>query len=74
MSHAKAGSAKVSLEMLRRINVYQFHNTARTARIRNKWDVSDNRWLKENGANLASFLHRLQFEHPAYYARIQETL
>jgi predicted ATPase len=68
------GSAAVILSMLRRIIVHQFHNTAQTARIRNKWDVSDNRWLKEDGANLAPFLYRLQNEQPAYFTRIQDTL
>jgi predicted ATPase len=62
------------LRMLQGISVHQFHNTSQTARIRNKWDVSDNRWLKEDGANLASFLYRLEAEHPAYYNRIQDTL
>jgi predicted ATPase len=68
------GVATVLLGLLQRIVVHQFHNTSQTARIRNKWDVSDNRWLKEDGANLASFLHRLATEHPAYYNRIQDTL
>ena len=62
------------IDMLRRIMIYQLHNTAPTARIRNKWDVSDDRWLKEDGANLAPFLYRLETEHPAYYNRIQDTL
>lgn len=62
------------LSMLQSIAVHQFHNTSQTARIRNKWDISDNRQLKEDGANLASFLHRLQMEQPAYFNRIQDTL
>jgi predicted ATPase len=70
----RPGTAKVILGMLQRIIVHQFHNTSQTARIRGKWDVLDNRWLKEDGANLASFLHRLAKEHPHYYNRIQDTL
>ncbi|MGD0103176.1 MAG: AAA family ATPase [Rhodopila sp.] len=70
----KEGTAKVILGMLRRIIVHQFHNTSQTARIRNKWDVSDNRWLKEDGANLGAFLYRLETERPPYYNRIQDTL
>jgi predicted ATPase len=75
---AKAGqgnqTAIVILNMLRRIIVHQFHNTAPTARIRSKWDVSDNRWLKEDGANLAPFLYRLTNEWPEYYTRIVDTI
>jgi predicted ATPase len=67
-------TAVVILNMLRRIIVHQFHNTAPTARIRSKWDVSDNRWLKEDGANLAPFLYRLTNEWPEYYTRIVDTI
>src|SRR5262249_52266170 len=67
-------SAETILRMLRRITVHQFHNTSATARIRGKWDVSDARWLKEDGANLAAVLLRLKDEQPAHYARIEDTL
>ena len=67
-------TATMILNMLRRIIVHQFHNTSPTARIRAKWDVSDNRWLKEDGANLAPFLYRLQNEQPEYYVRIVDTI
>ena len=70
----RPGTARVISGMLRRIIVHQFHNTAQTARIRNKWNISDNRWLKEDGANLAPFLYRLQNDEPGYYARIVDTI
>lgn len=64
----------VILSLLRRIIVHQFHNTSSTARIRNKYSASDNRWLKEDGGNLAPFILRLQNERPAHYKRIEDTL
>lgn len=67
-------TAKILLGMLRRLNVHQFHNTSTTSRIRNKWNIADNRWLKEDGANLAPFLLRLQNERPQYYTRIVDTV
>ncbi len=67
-------TAGIILNMLRRIIVHQFHNTSPTARIRGKWDVSDNRWLKEDGANLAPFLYRLGSEKPEHYNRIVDTI
>ena len=67
-------TAKVILNLLRRITVYQFHNTSPTARIRNKWHVEDNRYLKEDAANIAPFLYRLQEKEPASYFRIVETI
>lgn len=70
----RPGTATVIAGMLRRIIVHQFHNTSKTARIRNKWDVSDNRYLKEDGANLGSFLYRLENHQPGYYTRIVDTI
>jgi predicted ATPase len=62
------------LGMLRRIIVHQFHNTSDTARIRAKWDVSDGRYLKEDGGNLGAFLFNLQNAYPVHYNRIVQTI
>ncbi len=67
-------TAVTILSMLRRIIVYQFHNTAATARIRGKWDAADNRYLKEDGGNLGAVLHRLKVERPRHYAKIERTV
>ena len=63
-------TATVMLNLLRKLIVYQFHNTSDTAPMRLKWSASDGRWLKQNGENLGSFLHRLQKEEKPYYMRI----
>ncbi len=52
-------TAATILVLLRRSIVHQFHNTAATARMRNKWPLSDNRRLKEDAGDLAAFLCRL---------------
>lgn len=67
-------TAKIILNMLRRIIVHQFHDTSRNARIRGKWSVHDSRRLKEDGANLAPFLYRLQETAPGYYKLIVDTI
>lgn len=67
-------TAQVVLGLLRKIKVYQFHNTSSNARIRTKQAVADGRWLREDGANLAPFLYRLYQNEPRYYQRIVETL
>jgi predicted ATPase len=67
-------TALTILSMLRRIIIHQFHNTTSTARVRNKWDADDGRWLKEDAGNLAPFLYRLQNSGPHYYRRIVETI
>ncbi|MCC7314055.1 MAG: AAA family ATPase [Planctomycetes bacterium] len=67
-------TAKFILGALRRCVVYQFHNTSDTARLKLKQIRGDNRFLKEDAANLAPFLVRLHQEEPKYYARILESI
>lgn len=63
-------SATTILNLLRKLIVYQFHNTSDTAPMRLKWSSADGRWLKQNGENLGSFLYRIQREERPYYQRI----
>lgn len=76
IAKAEAGddTARTIHRLLRKIVVYQFHNTSDTARIRQKWTVEEGRWLKEDAGNLAAVLYRLGQEHPRYYQRILETI
>lgn len=67
-------AAKTIRDTLQSTVVYQFHNTSETARIRQRWSVSDNLVLKEDGANLAPFLLRIRDRQPAHYRRLTETL
>jgi len=63
-------TAKTILQLLRKLIVYQFHNTSDQAAIRLKWSVNDSRWMKEHGENLASFLYRLHQTESQIYIRI----
>ena len=67
-------TARVILDIMRRINVYQFHNTSETARIRGKWHMNDGRYLKEDAANIASVLFRLRETDGRCYQRIVDTI
>jgi predicted ATPase len=67
-------TARVIRHLLRQCVVYQFHNTSETARIRQRWDEKDNRFLKEDAANIAPFLFRLRESVPLAYRRIVETV
>ena len=58
------------LNLLRKLIVYQFHNTSDTAPMRLKWSIGDGRWLKQNGENLGSFLFRLSLQEKNYYQKI----
>ena len=67
-------TARVIRDILRRIIVYQFHNTSDTARMRSKWHMNDNRWLKEDAANIAPVLFRLRESDSGCYQRIIDTI
>jgi predicted ATPase len=67
-------TAKFILGALRRCVVYQFHNTSDTARMKLKQHVNDNKFLKEDGANIAPLLLRLRDQEPRHYARILESI
>ena len=60
--------------ILRRIVVYQFHNTSASARIRSKWSINDNHYLKEDAGNIAPFLLRLREQDGRHYQRIVDTV
>ena len=71
---AEDRTAQVILGILRRINVYQFHNTSHTARIRGRWSMDDSRYLKEDAANIAPVLFRLREDDPRCYQRIVDNI
>jgi predicted ATPase len=67
-------TARTIQKLIQRTAVHQFHDTSETARIRQKWDKDDNRYLREDGANLAPFLLRLKENEPLYYKRIVDAI
>ena len=67
-------TARFIRDLLQKIVVYQFHNTAYTARMRGKWNAGDNRWLKEDAANIAPVLLRLKENDVKCYQRIVDTI
>ena len=71
---AEDDTARFIRNVLRKIVLYQFHNTSATARVRSKWSVNDNRYLKEDAANIAPVLLRLREEDGRCYQRIVDTV
>lgn len=67
-------TARTIFRLIQSCAVYQFHNTSDTARVRQRWNIEDNRYLREDAANLAPFLLRLKETEPIYYKIIVETL
>ncbi|HLB74953.1 MAG TPA: AAA family ATPase [Sedimentisphaerales bacterium] len=67
-------TAGVVLSLLKRIVLYQFHNTAEAAPIRTKSGVNDCRRLREHGGNIAAILLKLREREPVHYERIVERI
>lgn len=51
--------------------VFHFHDTSKTAKIKQTCNISDNQYLREDGANLAAYLYVLQLTNPKDFKRIE---
>lgn len=65
-------TCQVVHSLLSRCQVFQFHDTSATAKIRGEGYVDDARFLRSDGGNLAAFLRQLRSKDPGkrYYDRI----
>jgi predicted ATPase len=61
-------------EEIEQFRVFHFHDTSETAYLRSHCDINNNRFLFQNGSNLAAVLYRLQKTQHAYYERIVKTI
>jgi predicted ATPase len=56
---------------LKDFDVYHFHDTSDTSAIKSASDINDNRYFKQDGSNLASFLYYLKQIYPQNFKRIE---
>ncbi len=64
-------TVRVAFELLKKCQVFQFHDTSNVAKIRNKGYINDNKFLRSDGGNLAAFLYAMQHgSDEKYYHRI----
>ena len=68
------GRYKYLNENLDSFRVYHFHDTSASARVKAPSQVADNRFLREDGANLAAFLYHLQKKYPLNFKLIEATI
>ena len=52
---------------------YHFQDTSSVSPMKRTWEVHDNRFLREDGSNLASFLYLLRQKHEVSYNLIRRT-
>jgi len=55
---------------MRSWRVYHFHDTSRSALVKQIHGINDNEYLREDARNLAAFLFRLKQFHETHYKRI----
>ena len=60
VSGVNAITASVIVKLLRNCTTYQFHDTSSGSNMKKTWDAEENYWLRSDGGNLASVLHRLE--------------
>jgi len=73
LEDAKVGrTSQFILNLLRSCQVYQFHDTSSTAKIRSQGYIGDNDYLRSNAGNLAAFLFAManNEEWKKHYERI----
>lgn len=61
-------------EHLESYKIYHFHDTSESAPLRTPAKIDDNRFLKEDGDNLAAYLYLLQKKHPKNFKIIEKTI
>lgn len=69
-----SGIAGYAVAAMRGWQVYHFHDTGPTAKVKRKCDLDDNEQLHEDAGNLAAFLYRLHEKHPEHYAQIVDSV
>jgi predicted ATPase len=66
--------ARQILADLESYRVYHFHDTSSSSAMKQLCDVDDNRFLREDAANLAAYLYFLQAKHPNVFATIEGSI
>lgn len=59
---------------MRSWRLYHFHDTSRSAGVKQIHNIHDNEYLREDARNLAAFLLRLKQQHTEHYQRIIRTI
>lgn len=59
---------------LNEYRIYHFHDTGKTARVKQSFNLYDNEFLYEDARNLASFLYKLQETNKIALERIQKVI
>ena len=73
-SQVQSGIIRYVRQHLDSWRLYHFHDTSSTSPIKKMMDINDNRFLRPDGSNIASFLYHLQEKHGSSYDLIRRTV
>ena len=59
---------------MRSWRLYHFHDTSRSALVKQVHGINDNEYLRDDARNLAAFLYRLKNHHETHYRRIVKAI
>ena len=59
---------------MRSWRVFHFHDTSRSAMVKQIQNINDNEYLRDDARNLAAFLYRLKNHNEAHYNRIVKSI
>jgi predicted ATPase len=74
VTRSPRGMGTYVLDAMRSWQIYHFHDTSDSAKMKGTSDLDDNRFLRPDAANLAAFLYLLQKTNPLYYQSIVDTV
>ena len=63
-----------SVPPMRSWRVFHFHDTSRSALVKQVHGINDNEYLRDDARNLAAFLYRLKLYHDSHYKRIVKSI
>ena len=66
--------AKGIMPIIKQWQVYHFHDTSRTASVKQVGSIHDYAYLREDASNLAAFLYKLKLKHNKQYRAICMTV
>jgi predicted ATPase len=65
------GRYKFVKSHLESFKVFHFHDTSNTAKIKQKCNINDNEYLRDDASNLAAYLYLLQEKHTKEFKKIE---
>lgn len=74
IAESKKKVAEYIQKHLSSYRIYHFHDTSSSALVKQTGDLADNRFLREDAANLAAFLYMLEKREPNHFQNIVETV